>query len=168
MVLTNNVLCFLAGVCHETELSANPRFSPNGMKDVNGVIFRLRMYGGTDLVNSPNVCAILNNAQVGKGTTPANNNDFNIENPFTNGGGAEEDSQQASIPASYVNVTELIEMITTIQAGGSGTITEVCKFAVCNDGDTGVDRICLISRDIISPVAFIANDVINIIHKVST
>jgi len=163
MVLTNNVLCFLAGACQP--VSGTNKFSPNGMKDVNGVIFRMRMYGSAS-ANNLNVSAVANNAQIGKGLTPANNNDFNIENPFTNGG--VEDNQVLSIPASYVNATELIEMITTILAGGNGTITEVCKFVICNDGDTGVDRVCLVTRDIIPPVSFITNDVINIIHKVAT
>ncbi len=165
MVLTNNVLCFLAGVCHETELSANPRFSPNGMKDVNGVIFRLRMYGNTDLVNSPNVCVLLNNTQVGKGLTLANNNDFNIENPFTNGGA--EDNQIPSLLPTYSDGSELIEMIMSFVAGGNGSITEVCKFIIIND-DTGVDRLCLVSRDVINPVAFITNDVVNIVNQVAT
>jgi len=134
------------------------------MKDVNGVTFRMRMYSPSNS-NNMNVSIVANNAQVGKGLTPANNNDFNIENPFTNGGA--EDNQNTSIPASYVGVTELIEMITTIQAGGNGTITEVCKFVVCND-EFGVDRVCLVMRDIIPPVLFITNDVINIINKVAT
>ena len=157
-------MCFIAGLCHPVNLFE--RFSQNGMKDVNGVVFRCRMYGGSS-PNSPNVCAVLNNAQVGKGTTPANNNDFTIENPFTNGGGAPEDNQVPSLTGTYVPATELIEMITSFVAGGNGTITEVCKFIIIND-DTNVDRLCLISRDIISPVDFLASDVVNIVNQVAT
>lgn len=135
------------------------------MKDVNGVSFRMRMYGLPN-DNNMNFSAVFNSSQVGKGLTPANNNDFNIENPFTNGGA--EDNQVQSIPASYVNATELIEMITSFIAGGNGSITEVCKFVICNDGDTGVDHVCLVARDIIAPTPFITNDVVNIVHQVAT
>ncbi len=137
------------------------------MKDINGNVFRMRMYGGTSN-NNMNVSAVNNTGQIGKGTTPANNNDFAIENPFTNGGGDPVDTPKTSIVASYANVSELIEMITTIVSVGGGTITEVCKFVICNDGDTGTDRICLVMRDIISPTTFIGGDVINILHKVAT
>ncbi len=127
----------------------------------------MRMYGGSS-ANMLNVSAFNPTAQVGKGQTPANNNDFAIENPFTNGGGDPVDNPVTSIIASYANISELIEMITSMVALGSGTITEVCKFTICNDGDTGQDRICLMSRDVISPVVFIGGDTINIVNQVST
>jgi len=163
MVLTNNVLCFLAGVCQPP--SQLEHFSPLGMKDINGVVFRMRMYGFASN-NNMNFSATFQSAQIGKGDTLENNNDFKIENPFTNGG--VEDNQVLSIIASYAQGSELIEMITSMVAGGSGGIREVCKFVICNDGDTGVDRTCLISRDVIPLKNFIANDVINIVHQVGT
>jgi len=166
MVLTNNVLCFLAGVCQQVSLIEH--FSPLGMKDINGNIFRMRMYGGGS-ANNMNVSAFDPTGQIGKGTTPANNSDFAIENPFTNGGGDPVDNPVSSQLASYGNVSELIEMITSMVAVGSGSISEVCKFTICNDGDTGEDRICLMMRDIIfPPVGFIAGETINVVHKVST
>ena len=164
MVLSNNVLCFLAGACKKSDNLVG--FSPLGMKDINGVIFRMRMFSGTSN-NNMNVSAFNNTAQVGKGTTPANNNDFQIENPFTNGGGAPEDNPVTSISASYENGSQLIKMITSFVALGIGSITEVCKFVICND-ENGVDRICLVARDIISPVGFINGSIINIEHEVST
>ncbi len=165
MVMTNNVLCFLAGACHPISTTLT-RFTPLGMKDINGNVFRMRVYGLASSSNL-NVSAVNNTAQIGKGTTPPNNLDFQIENPFTNGGGAEEDSPKVSTPASYNDTTDLIEMQTAIVAGGSGDITEVCKFVTFND-EFGTDRICLVLRDIISPVGFIAGETINILHEVAT
>ena len=136
------------------------------MKDINGNIFRMRVYGNSSAFNL-NVSALNNTAQIGKGTTPPNNNDFKIENPFTNGGGDPVDTPQTSLTATYALGSEKVEMITTMVAQGAGTLTEVCKFVICND-DGGVDRICLVMRDVITPKAFIGGETINILHQVST
>jgi len=166
LVLTDNVLVFIAGACHPN-VGGN-RFTPMGMRDINGNIFRMLIYSGINS-NNLNVSAVAKTGQIGKGLTPPTRQDQNIENPFTNGGGAPEDTPQNSINASYNNGSEKIEMVTTIIAGGNGSITEVCKFTTVNDGDTGQDRIVMLTRDLLPvPVAFISGQTINILHEVST
>ncbi len=165
MVLTDNVLCFIAGACHPN-IGGN-RYTPLGMRDINGNIFRMLIYSSINSLNL-NVSAVEKSAQIGKGITPPTRQDQNIENPFTNGGGDPVDSRQPSINASYNNGSEKIEMVTSILPTNSGTLTEVCKFVICNDGDTGQDRVVMISRDVINPVAFLGGQIINILHEVGT
>jgi len=164
MVLTDNVLCLIAGTCHPN--IGGSRFTPLGMRDINGVIFRMLIYGGTSSGNL-NVSAVAFTAQVGKGTTPAQRTDANIEVPFTNGGGDPVDTRQTSLRATYNNSTEKIEMATSIVPINSGTITEVCKFQIVNDA-TGTDRTVMMSRDVIVAVPFLGGQTINIVHEVTT
>jgi len=163
MVFTDNVLALLAGACapidnlvHSTVL--------NSMHDINNVAFTVNTYNGNNTLGL-NVSIILNEAQIGKGSSTPTRQDFNIENPFTNGG--EEDNRKQSLTAVYVNATEKIEISTTIVPVGSGDITEVCKFVVVN-ANNGSDRTIMISRDLISPVGFINGEIINITNEVLT
>jgi len=164
MVFTDNVLALLAGACapidnlvHSTVL--------NSMHDINNVAFTVNPYNGNN-ADAMQVSAVLSEAQVGKGTSTPTRQDFNIENPFTNGG--EEDNRKQSLTAVYVNATEKIEMSTTIVPLGSGDITEVCKFVVINQNN-GSDRTIMISRDLVNPpVGFINGEIINITNEVLT
>ena len=163
MVFTNNVLVLLAGACQPN----NPgvKSTSNDMVDINGIVFAVQLYSASSL-NNLNVSARSEQGQIGKGTTPAFRTDLNIETPFTNGG--QEDNRVTSVPAFYIPATELIELITTIPTSGSGTITEVCKFVIIND-NTGVDRVIMISRDIISPgIDFVSGQNVNMLQEVST
>ncbi len=165
MVFTDNVLALLAMACTQESGSGNHDTVLNSMHDINNFAFTVRAYvGNSTTVMSSSV--VLFQAQIGKGTSPATRQDFNIENPFTNGG--EEDNRKLSIKAVYVNATEKIEMSTQFSALGLGAISEVCKFIVIND-ISSADRTILISRDIIDPpVNFIASDIINVLNEVLT
>jgi len=135
------------------------------MHDINNVPFTVNTYSGNNSL-AIQVSAVLSEAQIGKGTTTPTRQDFNIENPFTNGGA--EDNRKTSLTAQYLNSNEKIEMSTTIVPLGSGDITEVCKFVVIN-ADNGADRTIMISRDLVNPpVGFINGDIINITNEVLT
>ncbi len=166
MVFTDNVLAILATFCKSVILSNHE--TGNVMKDVNGVIFSVQVYAKDvqQPIGAMNRSPVVHETQIGKGTSIPTRQDFNIENPFTNGGA--EDNRNPSFEETYVNATEIIEMSTPILATGNGSITEVCKFVVINGSD-GTDHTILVMRDIISPpVSFFAGDVINITNEVVT
>jgi len=165
MVFTDNILILLATMCKPN--NKNNHLTGNIMTDITGANFDCKVYSN---VNSDgkawNNSIVLAEAQIGKGTSTPTRQDVTIENPFTNGGA--EDNRNTSLEASYVNGTELIEMSTSIVAGGAGTITEICKFVVINDSN-GVDHTILVSRDLlVVPVGFIGGQIINVLNQVST
>ncbi len=165
MVFTDNVLALLAMACTKEAGGGNHDTVINSMHDINNFAFTVGAYRGNSTTGMQ-VSAVLFEAQIGKGSTPATRQDFNIEIPFTNGG--EEDNRKLSIIAIYVEATEKIEMSTQYSALGSGAISEVCKFIVIND-ISGQDRTILISRDIINPpVNFIGSQIINVQNEVLT
>lgn len=102
-------------------------------------------------------------AQVGKGSTPATRQDFQIENPFTNGG--VEDNKKLTSLFGYNSPLGKITIQTGISpTAGSGTITEVVKINqfVNTNGITISDIV--MTRDNPTPTGFISGKSINLEH----
>ena len=96
--------------------------------------------------------------QIGQGITAPVRTDFDIETPFVV---SPEDSPVDVTPPFYDNVLNQIQFFSSFQAGGSGSISEICFFCFWRDLSTGGTRLYLLARDLISPsLSFIATQVI--------
>jgi len=157
MVFTDNFGRMLTGIF------TPPSTTPNtitGLKDITGSTETIQSRGlPTDADNFNQ--AITNLIQVGKGSTPATAQDFEIENPFTNGG-AEDNKNNVNnggVDKPNGTITYGAQINPT---AGAGAITEVCYFMTMNNS-SGVAKTFLMWRNIITPqVNFIAGQAINI------
>jgi len=125
------------------------------------VSFRIVANNNTTLWNDnvTNPVITETRVQIGKGTTPPTRQDFNIENPFTNGG--VEDNSVKSQFSGYVSATGLINMATQLSPmAGAGTITEVVLFKHTRAG------VFLWYRNLITPSGFILGNTVNTNHEV--
>ena len=158
MVVLDNLGMLLAGIIVPLQTGS---FSKNiaGFKSTLGLLFTLGMWGTnpTFLFNNANT----NQAQVGKGVTPVTRQDFVIGSAFSVG---VEASPQNSQIFGYNSGLGKVTIATQIApTGGSGSITEVIKINRLR-ATTGADRFYLLTRDVISPVAFIIGQTIDTEH----
>lgn len=92
--------------------------------------------------------------KIGQGFTAPARSDFNIETPFTT---SPESLEQNVTPPFYDNTLFQIQFFSSLQAGGSGIISEIGFFVLWRDVTTGGTRRYLLAHDLISPnVSFIA------------
>jgi len=134
----------------------------DGMIDISGTPRNIKIKG---LSNSNTFNrSVANFAQIGKGSTPPQKSDINIENPFTNGG--IEDNQFAVPNGGFALNTNRILFATQLNpTGGSGGIREVCYFLRFRVSD-GSDQLFLIFRDVIPLVSFVAGQSLTIEQEV--
>lgn len=162
MTTLDNFGIFLAG--HFRAISGSTKTVT--LKLLTGADTTLRIYGTSeqDCWTDTNEGTVSDFAQVGKGTTPATRQDFNIEVPFV--GGAE-GSRQSSIPAGYNSGLGKITISTVITPTlGSGSVTEVVKIqGMIRLATTATDFFAFF-RDNVSPVNFISAEAINVSYEV--
>jgi len=129
-----------------------------GFKSTAGVLFSANLYK-TESGNG--LFAVRDNTiQIGKGTTPPTRQDFKLETPFTNGG--IEDNKVLSGSYGYVAGSGIANQGTIISpTTGSGSITEVVKYF---NGMSSHE--CIFMRNVITPVAFLGGDSINVEEEV--
>ncbi len=161
MVANDNLGILMAGIFKPVNSNDKSVF---GIIDISGVSHEMKMYGrplSSNMFNENSGTF----AQVGKGASTPTRQDFNIENPFTNGG--VEDSRQNTNLFGYNSGLGLITIGTQISpTTGSGTIKEVCKFHNFLSNTTGTVLVFLIYRDLISDVTFVASESIDLSHEV--
>jgi len=136
------------------------------MKDITNTSFDYTINTTETAYNDTNGITPLSlgsRVQVGKGTTPATRQDFNIENPFSNGG--VEDNRNITGDGGYNNPLGKITIPTLITpVTSSGSISESVLFGTWRS-TAGVKN-NVFSRDNILPlVNFIVGQSININYE---
>lgn len=96
--------------------------------------------------------------KIGQGITAPARTDFDIETPFV----TSPESLLTNVTAPfYDNTLFQIQFFSSLQAGGSGSISEIGFFCLWRDLTTGATRSYMLAHDLISPsVSFIANQII--------
>jgi len=96
--------------------------------------------------------------KIGQGITAPVRTDFDIETPFV----TSPESLPTNVTAPfYDNTLFQIQFFSSLQAGGSGSVSEVGFFCLWRDVTTGATRRYLLAHDLIFPaVPFIATQVI--------
>jgi len=96
--------------------------------------------------------------QIGQGITAPVRTDFDIETPFV----TSPESLPTDVTAPfYDNTLFQIQFFSSLQAGGSGTISEIGLLCSWRDVTTGGTRSYLLAHDLILPtVSFITNQII--------
>ncbi len=156
MVLTDNFGIMLAGL-FTTPLDAPSTIT--GLKDITGSIETIQVKGVfTSNANFNQV--MLNQIQVGKGDTPPNSSNFEIESPFTNGG-AEDNRNNIGNGGLDKPLGKILYGAQINPTAGSGSIREVCYFLRMRNSSS-VDKTFLMIRNVIPLVGFIAGQAINI------
>ena len=134
------------------------------MQDITGVFKNYLVYKDRDIRDYWNGSAGVSYAQVGKGTTPATPQDFQIEIPFTNGG--VEDVAKITSIFGYNSALGKITITTSISpTGSSGTINEVVKINSVEPVGTNSATRNLWLRNLVPSTDFISGKTINIEHE---
>lgn len=135
-----------------------------GLVNTAGISKNLRIYAQNGLPRLFNDLGATDQIQIGKGTTPVTRGDFNIENPFTNGG--VEDNKISCLTFGYSSPLGKITIPTLISPTfGSGAITEVCHFFTAYDEVSGVFQF-MSMHDIVPVSNFIAGQSVNVDYEV--
>jgi len=96
--------------------------------------------------------------KIGQGSTAPARSDFDIETPFVTS--PESLAQNVTAPF-YDNILFQIQFFSSLQAGGSGSISEIGFFCFWRDVTTGGTRRYMLAHDLISPgQAFVASQII--------
>jgi len=159
--MNDNLGLLIAGI-FRSPTTANKLVS--NLKSTSALIFNTRIYSTQADTNRWNFDGVFRQVQVGKGTTPATRQDFNIESPFVV---APESGLNNSINGVYNSGLGKINQATLIApTGGAGTITEVIKVFRARATVDQTAKTIVMFRDIISSVGFIIGESINIDHEV--
>ncbi len=157
MVITDNFGKYL------TELLRAPS-QVNGditLKDTSGVDRTVRVWGFANSGAVYNFSSTVSHAQVGKGETPPTKQDFDIDNPFTNGGA--EDNEVVTtiavrdIPTGKITIGSLFS-----PTAGVGEVHEAVKTQNWRATDS-ISYEFLFFRTVLAvPVSFIIGESINL------
>jgi len=129
--------------------------------DQQGASQNMRIWG-LNSANNFNKLGSFGQTQIGKGLSPATRQDIVIENPFTNGG--VEDNLVPSSIFGYNSGLGKITVATMITpTAGSGSITEVTHICVWQ-ATTGLQKAILLTRDTLSPIAFLTGQTVDVEH----
>lgn len=157
MVLSDNLGIILAG--HFTPLTGSTLDVI--IKDSGGVDRTVTIYGAS----SNNWIQVGGKGtRIGKGSTPATGQDFDLENPFAD---PPENGKINSASATYIAGSGETNQTTQFAPmGGNDSITEVVQQITLRDTG-GVDREVQISRIVVSPaVPFLIGQQVNLNNKV--
>ncbi len=159
MVLSDNFGKIMAGIFRPPSSSVN---TIGGIKATDGIDYVMAIYSSSGN-NWSNVGGKY--IRIGKGTTPATAQDFELEDPFVVG---VEATRVASALATYQDGDGFTKQTVQFQPmGGNGDISEIIQELVMKDS-TGNDRNVQISRIVIDPaVPFIINQQTNIESEIS-
>lgn len=98
--------------------------------------------------------------KIGQGTTAPVRTNFDIENPFVI---SPESLATDVTPPFYDNILGQIQFFSSLQAGGSGTISEIGFFSIWRSQVPVTVLPYLLARDLVSPtVSFIATQIITV------
>jgi len=163
MVVLDNLGFILAGFFRAPTTGAKDTGSV--LRKLTGALFSTRLYSTNSDSILFNDDPVTRQAQVGSGSTLPTRQDFNVETPFVS---APESVRNSSLNGGYNSGLGKIEQPTLISpTGGAGTITEVVKYILVQDGiGGGATEIIALFRDVITGVGFIAGQSINITHEV--
>lgn len=105
-------------------------------------------------------------SQLGKGTTPANRQDFKIESPFLV---PVESTKVKTFDGGYNSGLGFVQVPTLFSpTGDSGALTEVVLFMTFHKFDVAtIDQKVLFTRDSVPVVNFISGKTINTEHGIS-
>ncbi len=163
MVLTDN-FGFLLSAFFPINGTVSPDLK-QGMIDITGTPQEINIKGSTSNNTLFERTMAGNFVQIGKGSTLPTKQDFNIENPFTNGG--VEDNMQPTGIGGFVFLDPRILYTTQINpTAGTGGIREVCYFLNLVNS-SAVTKTFLMWRDVIPLVSFIAGQSITIDNEVT-
>ena len=159
-MLTDNAGLIIAGMIR---IPANNEFGFGGFILRTGTIVSLRTYAFNNSLNPFNLISG-GGAQVGKGTTPATRQDFDIEDPFIT---APESLVFATSPNGYVPASGIIQFPALLAStGAGGIITEVCRYVNWRSDTTQEKGTFMVAHDIISPSTFIIGQQIFVEHEI--
>ena len=160
MVLSDNVGYILAG--HFTPLTSAEVEVVMKIKDTSGVLDNFKIYSGSG--NRWNVNSV-HAVRIGKGTTPASHQDFDLEVPFVN---PPESGKVTSSSPTYLADSGIGNQATQFSPmGASDSLTEVTEEIICK-ATGGTDHDIQLSRIIIDPaVAFLINQQVDLDHEVN-
>ncbi len=160
MVLTDNFGIMFAGLFTVPSTNSD---TITGMKDITGSIETIQVKGSSNDQKNFNQ-SMLNQIQIGKGSTPPNAQDFNIESPFTNGG-VEDLRGNVGNGGLDKPLAKILYGAQINPTFGTGGIREVCYFLRMRNSNA-VDKTFLMMRNVIPLVSFIAGQAINIDSEV--
>ncbi len=160
--MLDNIGILLAGLFRP--ISSGAKSVPNS-KSTDGVVANLKVYDVNAVGDHFNKMNNADTTQVGKGTTPATRQDFNIEVPFTNGG--LEDNPFPTNTVGYDSLQGKISIPAIVSpTTGSGAITEVCHYVSWKQSPSASIKQMLLLHDIIQAVNFINGESLHIEHEV--
>jgi len=160
MVFTDNFGFMVSGLF--TKSDSLDQFRT--LKDITGSSEIIKVKGLTTDATVFNSGGMANFIQIGKGFTAPNAQDFEIENPFTNGG-VEDNPIVAPNGGFVINVNKILYAVQINPTAGSGGIREVCYFLDMRNS-VGVVKTFLMWRDVIPVVNFNAGQSITVESEV--
>jgi len=150
-LLTDNFGNFLKGILGIQSFDMN---------DLSNLSKNYVIPSGTVAYNMLGIGSLGTNIRVGKGTTPATRQDFNIENPFTTS--PESLAFQLAGVGGWNSGLGQVSIQGAITAGDSGAISETILIQQFRNFNIGIGT-SVFSRDNISPVVnFIVGQTINV------